>query len=323
MGHPVNRRNAWRLTALALMFAALPPATPAGRPTAQSGTVASLSATAAGTLRAGRTQFGANGYVEYHAGDLPIILSAPHGGSLEPVEIPNRRSGTTVTDTGTEDLARAVASALRSRTGGDPPLVICRLKRVKLDANREIGEGAQGNRDAQQAWHEYHGFLDAARAAAIDRHGRALVVDLHGHGHPKSRVEIGYLLGASDLDRPDTDLDDPIRARQSSIGSLAAERGLRVSALIRGPASLGALLESAGYASVPGPATPSAGADPYFEGGYITRRHGSADGVPCSAIQIETPYRGIRDTPAARARFAGALADALVEYVAPVTRIGR
>ena len=30
------------------------------------------------------------GYIEYHAGTLPLILAAPHGGILQPTSIPNR-----------------------------------------------------------------------------------------------------------------------------------------------------------------------------------------------------------------------------------------
>jgi len=230
-------------------------------------------------------------------------------------------SGTTVTDVATEDLARAVADALASRTGRQPSLVICRLKRTKVDVNREIGEGTQGNPFAEQAWREFHGFLDAARALAAAAHGRALLVDVHGHGHPKPRVEIGYLLGAADLDRADSDLDDPAWARQSSIRTLAAESGLRFSALLRGPESLGGRLDRAGYLAVPGPTTPSPGSDPYFEGGYITRRHGSADGGPVSAVQLELPSPGVRDTPASHAHFAAVLADALAAFLAAHFRI--
>jgi hypothetical protein len=205
--------------------------------------------------------------------------------------------------------------------GRQPSLVVCRLKRVKLDVNREITEGAQGNPYAQQAWNEYHAFLDAARVIAAGLHGRALVVDLHGHSHPKARVEAGYLLGADDLDRSNADLDGSAAAQRSSIRTLAAESGLRFSEVLRGRASLGGLLERAGYPSVPAPGVPSPGLDPYFEGGYITRRHGSIDGGLASAIQIETPHLGVRDTPAARERFAASLAEALVTYVSTHLRL--
>jgi hypothetical protein len=283
-----------------------------GGPTGQSG--GAPSAGAAQQYTAGHTYFGRNAYVEFRAGTLPIILSAPHGGSLEPAEIPNRTAGTTVTDAATVELARAVAGALRSTSGREPSLVICRLKRSKVDVNRDIGEGAQGNRHAEQAWNEFHEFLDAARRMAETADGRALVVDIHGHGHLKPRVEIGYLLSAADLDRSDADLDAPAWARRSSIRRLAAESSLAFSALLRGPGSLGGLLDRAGYLSVPSPAAPTPGSDPYFAGGYITRRHGSADGGLASAVQLETPYPGFRDSPASRSHFAAVLADALLTY---------
>ena len=324
------RRVAWWASALALLTAALvagisacgssaPMANP-GAPSVQA--APSPAVPPIQQFEPGSTYFGRNGYVEFRAGDAPIVVSAPHGGALEPGEIPDRTSGTTVTDLATEDLARLLASALESRTGRHASLVVCRLKRVKLDVNRAIGEGTQGNPHAEQAWNEYHGFLDAARTMAAGLHGHALVVDLHGHGHPKARVEAGYLLGSDDLERSDTDLDESTAAQRSSIRTLAAGSGLRFSDVLRGRSSLGGLLERAGYAAVPAPGAPSPGLDPYFEGGYITRRHGSADGGPASAVQLETPFAGLRDSPAARARFAASLADALLEYLSVHTRTG-
>src|SRR5262245_52259457 len=53
---------------------------------------------------AGQSYLGTNAYVEYLAGNAPVILTAPHGGSLAPSSIPDRTdarcggSATTVTD---------------------------------------------------------------------------------------------------------------------------------------------------------------------------------------------------------------------------------
>lgn len=314
MGDPLRPRRArpaWLLLA-AIVFAALscgekgPPAAPT--PTEGTGQPTTV-------YVPGQTYFGRNAYVEFQAGEAPIILSAPHGGSLEPTEIPNRTVGTTTTDTATEDLARQVALALRSRTGQTVSLVVCRLRRTKIDVNREVVEGAQGNSAAEQAWREYHEYLDAASRLAITRWGRALVVDIHGHGHPIARAELGYLLSAQDLDRTDAELDSGSYASQSSIRALAAESGSPFSGALRGRESLGGLLRQAGYASVPSDAAPSPGADPYFTGGYITERHGSAGGLQVSAVQTELPMPGVRDSSAARTQFATAFAGVLVTYV--------
>ena len=45
--------------------------------------------------------FGHGNYIEYHAGTLPIILSASHGGWMEPTEIADRTQGVTAIDTKT------------------------------------------------------------------------------------------------------------------------------------------------------------------------------------------------------------------------------
>src|SRR6476646_1894719 len=100
--------------------------------------------------QAGNTYFGRNRYIEYLAGDLPLILSAPHGGREKPEELPDREQGTFAFDTNTQELARAIASELETRTGRWPHVIICRVHRRKIDCNREIGEGAAGNPQTEQ-----------------------------------------------------------------------------------------------------------------------------------------------------------------------------
>ena len=100
--------------------------------------------------------YGREKYVEYYAGDLPIILSAPHGGRLTPDEIPDRTYGTTVTDDNTYELTKTVMETMVARFGGRPHVILCRLKRTKLDANRDSVEAAQDDKYALRAWQEYH-----------------------------------------------------------------------------------------------------------------------------------------------------------------------
>src|SRR5690242_16782534 len=86
--------------------------------------------------QAGKTYFGRQRYIEYLAGDLPLVLSAPHGGREKPDELPDREQGTFAFDTNTQELARAIGSELATRTGHWPHLIICRVHRRKLDCNR-------------------------------------------------------------------------------------------------------------------------------------------------------------------------------------------
>src|SRR5437764_264937 len=73
---------------------------------------------------AGKTDFGRNRYIEYLAGDLPFILSAPHGGREKPEELPDRERGTFAFDTNTQEPARAIAAQLQTRTEQWPHVIL-------------------------------------------------------------------------------------------------------------------------------------------------------------------------------------------------------
>ncbi len=279
----------------------------------------------------GESYFGENEYVEYIAGNLPIILSAGHGGDLKPISIPDRTaarcggSATTVKDMGTAELVLAMRDELFERFGGYPHVVINRLHRSKLDPNRDRAEAACGNGAAGTAWDEFQGFIDEARAVVAEQHGRGWYMDMHGHGHAIPRLELGYLLSRSDLNQDDDALvADASVERKSSIWTISEQSPLDFAELLRGERSLGALYEEEGFPAVPSFDDPSPGEDAYFSGGYNTRRHGcgsgatSAGGVsngPVCGVQIEANRPGVRDTPANRARFAAATATVLEAYL--------
>ena len=177
---------------------------------------------AAEEYQPGKVYFGRNRYIEYLAGDLPFILSAPHGGRERPAELPDRERGTFAFDTNTQELARAVADELHTRTGHWPHVIICRVHRRKLDCNREIGEGAAGNPFAEEAWREFQGFIDSAHAGVVRQQGRGLYIDLHGHGHAEQRLELGYLHSADQLGLSDAELNKPPYPADSSLQAIAA-----------------------------------------------------------------------------------------------------
>lgn len=254
--------------------------------------------------------FGTWNYVEYIPGDVPVVISVPHGGALTPASIPNRTVGTTVTDTNTQELGQAIAQAFMTRTGRRPHVVIVHLRRTKLDANRDVVEAAQGNADAVRAWTGYHAFIEQAMTAVRQRSGTGLYVDLHGHGHARARPELGCLLSAATLNGTDDALNAANAAAASSLRLIAQQSSVSSAALIRGPLSLGGLLEGQ-VPAVPSPSDPSPGADPYFNGGYSTSRHTTT--LP--GLQIESHYTGVRDTATSRAAFGNALVTALGTFL--------
>lgn len=261
------------------------------------------------------------GWMEYVPGDAPLVIIAPHGGTLAPAELPDRScSGCeTANDLNTQDLARRIADAFFTRTGARPHLVVNRLSRKKFDANRDLAEASGGTAKLSAPWTWFHAAIDSASQRIVQRSGRGLVIDLHGHAHDIDRLELGYLLNDPELRTSDASLASTAAMTRTSIARLAGDTKLsadRGVPLLRGTNSLGALIVAAGYPAVPSPATPFPLAnEPYFEGGYNTARHGSVSGGMIDAIQIETHYSNLRDSATARATFAWALSGALQAYL--------
>ena len=280
----------------------------------------------------GSTYFGRSNYIEYAAGDLPFILSAPHGGTLNPAEIPDRTncpscSGwdfTTTTDTATDDVAAKVKTEVGNLTGHLPHIIICHLDRGKVDCNREVVEGAQSDPEGITAWNEFQNFINSASNSAVTNFGRGFYIDQHGQGHPEQRLELGYLLDKYDLTNTDNRLDSVSSFKNSSsIRTLAnsVSNVTSFSKLLRGTNSFGELMVGEGYPSTPSYTTPAPFTSPtassnFFNGGYNTDVHGSHGGGPLSALQIEANMTGVRDSSAHRTAYAQSLARAVEKYFA-------
>ncbi|MGQ0765604.1 MAG: hypothetical protein ACT4OZ_08060 [Gemmatimonadota bacterium] len=261
----------------------------------------------------GRSYLAAGGHIEYLAGNSPVVLSAPRGGTVRPAGIPERTCGVNTSDLNTQDVARSFHVEFHERFGAWPHVIINRLHRDRLDANRDSVEATCGDPVAAAAWREFHRFVELATDAEASRAGKAFYIDLHGHGHAIARLELGYLLSASTLELSDTALDSAVAG--SSIRTMATSGPVPPSALVRGPSSLGSIFVGLGYRSVPSGADRSPGGAEYFSGGYNTARHGCRDGGPVCGVQIEAHFGGIRDTPSNRTLFARAIADASAAFL--------
>lgn len=271
----------------------------------------------------GTSYFGRSNYVQYIAGDLPIIFSAAHGGGLTPTEIPDRVDDgsdpnyTTVTDSNTEETVLALQGVFANTFGHSPHVITMRLKRTKIDANRSLAQGVyQTNAFATQAWNEFHNYISTGSNAAVVLCGRGFYIDQHGHGHAIQRLELGYLLSGSQLMNSDATLNSIVYRNQSSIRTLGTsvsnQYALPFSQILRGSNSFGGLMVARGYASVPSPTMSDPGVgNPYFDGGYNTDAYTSQGGGPVDGLQIEAYLTGVRDTAANRTNYALAVAQSL------------
>jgi len=126
-------------------------------------------------------------YVEINPGTLPVILLAPHGGSLKPEGVAERRFGKFLTDANTADLTRRIADAMLEKYGARPVSILCLMHRSRVDCNRELEEAAQGDPVAAAVWERFHGAAAEARKRVSQMHGAGLVLDIHGHRHDPAR----------------------------------------------------------------------------------------------------------------------------------------
>jgi len=263
-----------------------------------------------------------DGWMEYRAGTLPIVLCAPHGGSLRTDDIDDRPDASTGSDLYTQELAEAVADALEARTGQRPHMVLLHLHRHEVEANAwSSAEGTAGQTIAEDAYLRYHALIDRAKEAISWRYGRGLMVDLHGLAAHRTHNELGYLLSGTSYAVEDTRLAHPGYGANSSLRAAEVRQrqlgtGHSFSDMVRGPQSIGGLLEARGYTVVPSPNHPwptDEDGEPrgYFDGGYTTGAHGSRLGGTIDGLQIEHTWDAVRSTAVNRDAYAEALAESL------------
>ena len=266
----------------------------------------------------GEHYFHENEYVEYVHGNYPIIISSPHGGEKKPEGIPDRDcvNCVVVNDSYTQELTNEIAEEIENITGCLPYIIINRLHRSKLDANRGIIEGADGNPEAESAWRFYHEHIATSQDSIHSNNERGLLVDIHGHAHDIQRLELGYLLSKSQLNEDDEILEENNYAEFSSIRQLTLDNisALSFSELLRGDYSLGTLIAEEGYPALPSSDDEFPENNSYFTGGYITQQYGSRNQDITDAIQIEC-NQDVRFNTTIRKDFAKKLAQNLVDYM--------
>lgn len=244
----------------------------------------------------------ASDYVRVESGQLPIIISAPHGGNLSPPGVPARlgegmekgSSGFfTGRDTGTEELAQEVAAAIEQRFGKRPYLVASRGHRKYLDPNRPA-DIALEHPAIQPVYALYHDSLAKFCREVTNRYHAGVLIDIHGQGSRSDTVFRGTKHGLT------------VRRLRETFGQSAHD----------GPESLFGQLQSRGWIVYPAlHQQPEAKVDKEqsgFTGGYIVQSYGSHTSQPIDAMQLEfgSQYR----TSANRPRTAAILADALADY---------
>lgn len=208
------------------------------------------------------------GFIAIQEGQLPVILSAPHGGQGEIPGVSARQgdglqkgaSGfRTERDVNTEQLALAVASALETKLGKKPYYVVAKFHRKFIDPNRPADIAVEDPK-ARQVYDAYHQTLARFCGEVQKAFGHGLVLDIHGQGTARDTVFRGTQNGKTDR-------------------ALVQQFGEKVHA---GPESFCGLLAARGLTVQP---TDTSRETAGFTGGYITQTCGAREGI--GAIQLE------------------------------------
>lgn len=263
------------------------------------------------------TVYGSNKYVRFIVGDLnsPIILASPHDGTITPSSMPLRDNpdAVTVRDLYVTDLTLEISNALYEKTGIRPHVIVNDVARSRMEPNRDLNETYHKSEAANELWKEYHAFLKGAQTMVAKNVGKGLFIDMHGHGHTKQRIEVGYIVSKTNLNSTDAVLNSV--PGTSSIYHLANNSSYTFSQLIRGDYAFGTLLGNNGVPAVPSKQDPKPNNDDYFNGGYCTLEYGSKNGGTVSAIQLETNGSNLRNNASQRKASGVKMANAIIEYM--------
>ncbi len=264
-------------------------------------------------------EFDETDYVTYTSGNIPLIISVPHGGTLKPIDILDRNcpNSVNVMDEFTIELAESIINEFVAK-GYQPYIIINTLHRSKMDANRNRNEATCGDKNALKVWDYFHQKIMGSYTEVTTKFQKGLYLDLHGHGNPKQRVELGYLLYEDELALPPQTINSNSILEVSSIRNLAKTNLNNISHynLLTGDYAFGTLLDTEGYNSVPSKndSIPLA-SDNYFSGGYNTANYSSYNGGTIDGIQVECNRLNLRETSDSRKEFAKAFTQTVLTYL--------
>lgn len=245
--------------------------------------------------------YATNLFIHAQSGELPILITAPHGGSLAIPGVPKRlgpegerKSGKFVTsqDSRTFELATATAKHIENLTGRKPYLVACKAHRQYVDPNRPEKEGVEHPKAAavHAAFHgQVREFVDELRKKFPNG---ALLLDIHGQSALPDALIRGTQNG-------------------TTVMRMVEKHGV---AALTGEASLFGQLAAKGVKVEPPNTPPGTPPEPRgYNGGWIVRCYGSHTTNGVDAIQLE--FGGsLRTDAKKREETAKFLAEAIKAY---------
>ncbi|KAJ7383208.1 hypothetical protein OS493_030009 [Desmophyllum pertusum] len=198
--------------------------------------------------------WGFNRYTKYEAGDnnTNIIITAPHGGNLNPsnrvmVKVGQIESRTAVKESIVNVVSGCTVVAQPVEIAKPEYRMIYTLGENWI-ANRDIEEATFHVPDAIKAYQDYNKFISQARSAIT---GRGLLLDIHGQAHKPERTELATFISRLNLNKGVYSME------QTSIRNLGkhwcGSDNACFKDFIHGNRSLGYFMNQHGLQAVPSP----------------------------------------------------------------------
>jgi hypothetical protein len=245
--------------------------------------------------------------VQQHRGTLPIILTAPHGGSARPAQVSVRKDAETPRgcdfqinrDNETLPITEAVAQKILDMTGLSPYVVIAQYHRKYIDANRSEA-CAFTDPDARPFYTEYHNRVAEYVTEVLRQNlGRGFLFDIHGTQVIASDPADIYFGTANGASLP-PGFDRRNLFMQHGIHGLFKASRHRTGADGQGPI----------FSYRVSPADETTPETSAVSGGFTVRHYGAV----ISSIQVEIADT-VRNDPATRDFCVADLASAMVNFV--------
>ncbi len=237
-------------------------------------------------------------FVTIERGDLPIILTAPHGGASSIPDVPRRQGEgvqkfSSLSDAGTARLGVKLADAIEQRFGKRPYLVVAHFHRRYVDANRPP-DLAYEVTPAEKVYDRYHNAIANARREVTERWGHGLLLDIHGQAADPKAIFRGTQNGLTTKHLISRFGDEALRGKTSLFGQLA-QQDFRV---------------------IPAVDDTDREHDRY-DGGFTVVTYGSGRGGTIDAIQLELgrSFRNADEVERTAKRIASAVFNFSNEYL--------
>jgi len=214
-------------------------------------------------------------------GNIPIILSAPHGGSIESNKIKNRTFGVTTKDSYTIEVLKLISQEIQYKIRKQPSIIYANNSRKEIDYNREV-DSAFVDKKLSKLYYQYHHDIQKAIMNNIWSDSVILYVDIHGQNHKHGMLEIGF------------DKEKGFTEKEILLGNLIYSEKI--------------LCYPSSFTEKP---------KPYFNGGYCIEIYKRYPNV--IAVQLEIPNK-MRNTLKKRKEFAKIVANVLVTYYAQLQK---